>query len=238
VVPSIARLLAQLGCSYRQGSVHLADAGRLEDLARAASAEGAFRLRGEAFDVRETFEGPVIARIDRGGLPVFGIAAQGVHLNGLVARPDGLHLWVARRARTKPLDPGKLDHLVAGGISAGMTPFQTLLKEAEEEAGLPADLTRQAIQRGTLDYAITRPEGLRRDRLHLYDLMLPETFQPEPRDGEVEGFELWPIRRAFEAVRETDEFKFNVKLVLIDLFGRLGMAEAQPSDVFGASRLG
>ena len=72
-------------------------------------------------------------------------------------------------------------------------------------------------------YAMDRPEGLRRDRLYCYDLFLPEGFIPHPADGEVEGFELWPIDRVFEAVRDTDDFKFNVNLVLIDLFIRFGL---------------
>ena len=63
---------------------------------------------------------------------------------------------------------------------------------------------------------------MRRDRLHCYDLLLPEEFIPHPVDGEVTGFELWPMRRVFETVRDTDAFKFNVNLVLIDLFRRLG----------------
>ena len=67
-----------------------------------------------------------------------------------------------------------------------------------------------------------RPEGLRRDRLHCYDLMLSDAFVPHPVDGEVTGFELWPIGRVMAAVRDTDDFKFNVNLVLIDLFQRLG----------------
>jgi hypothetical protein len=50
---------------------------------------------------------------------------------------------------------------------------------------------------------------------------------PAAVDGEVEAFELWPISRVLETVRETDDFKFNVDLVLIDLFLRLGLiAEA------------
>jgi len=36
----------------------------------------------------------------------------------------------------------------------------------------------------------------------------------------VESFELWPIERALATVRQTDDFKFNVNLVLIDLFLR------------------
>ncbi len=41
--------------------------------------------------------------------------------------------------------------------------------------------------------------------------------------GEVEAFELWPIERVFATVRDGDDFKFNVNLVLIDLFIRLGL---------------
>ena len=68
-----------------------------------------------------------------------------------------------------------------------------------------------------------RPEGLRRDLLYCYDLDLPEYFIPRPSDGEVEAFELWPIEQALEAVRDGDRFKFNVNLVLIDLFLREGL---------------
>jgi hypothetical protein len=39
----------------------------------------------------------------------------------------------------------------------------------------------------------------------------------------VSSFALWPIARAMEAVAETDDFKFNVTLVLIDLFLREGL---------------
>ncbi len=45
---------------------------------------GYYRWRGEAFDVRARPEGPVLALIDRGALPSFGIQAAGVHVNGLV----------------------------------------------------------------------------------------------------------------------------------------------------------
>ncbi len=147
-----------------------------------------------------------------------------MHVNGLVRRADGLHLWVARRSATKALDPGKLDHLVAGGISAGMNAAQTLVKEGAEEAGLPAALARSAVPVSTVEYAMTRDEeGLRRDILYCYDLDLPGDFVPKAEDGEVERFELWPIDRVLEAVRRTDDFKFNVNLVLIDLFRRLRM---------------
>ncbi|MBN8871548.1 MAG: hypothetical protein J0H67_01820 [Rhodospirillales bacterium] len=50
---------------------------------------------------------------------------------------------------------------------------------------------------------------------------------PQAADGEVEGFELWPVMRAVEMVRDTNDFKFNVNLVLIDLFLRHRLIEGE-----------
>jgi len=199
-------------------------AAELPEIAQAISALGFYRNRREAFDVRAELDGPVLSTIDRGALPAFGIAAVGVHVNGLVRRADGLHLWVARRAANKALDPGKLDHIVAGGVSAGMSVMETLIKEAGEEAAIPPELAAHAELRSKIAYTMQRPEGLRRDVLFCYDLELPEDFIPQAADGEVESFELWPIRRAVDVLAAGDDFKFNVNLVLIDLFARLGLA--------------
>ena len=197
----------------------------LRQVEQALLAAGFGRWRDEAFDVRATPDGAVLGTIDRGLLPVLGIEAVGIHLNGLVERRDGLHVWVARRALDKKLDPGKLDHIVGGGVPAGLDAGETLVKEAGEEAGLPPGLVAEAVHRGVICYTMERPEGLRRDRLHCYDLVMPNDFTPHPVDGEVIGFELWPITRVMETVRDTDEFKFNVNLVLIDLFLRLGLLD-------------
>ena len=211
-------------------AVTLADPATLMDIARAMVRRGFGRWRDEAFSVRAHPDGPSLALIDRGLLPVFGIAAEGVHVNGLVRRGDGLHLWVARRAADKALDPGKLDHVTAGGVAAGFTPWETLIKEAEEEAAIPAGLAACAVRTGVVSYAMERREGLRRDRLHCYDLDLPEVFVPRAADGEVESFELWPIDRVMQTVHGTDAFKFNVNLVLIDLFLRLDMIAGREAD--------
>jgi 8-oxo-dGTP pyrophosphatase MutT (NUDIX family) len=205
------------------GHVTLLDPPTLPGIARQLADRGLYRWRGEAFDVRARAGGPVLTQIDRGAVPSFGIQAVGVHVNGLVDRPGGPHLWVARRAMDKLLDPGKLDHIVAGGVPAGLDPAQTLVKEAGEEAAIPPELASTATPVGVFSYAMERAEGLRRDRLHCYDLMLPEDFAPVAADGEVETFELWPLARVAEAVRDTDAFKFNVNLVLIDLLLRQGL---------------
>jgi NUDIX domain/Domain of unknown function (DUF4743) len=228
VLPDLAAALAGFGATVEPDGVTLA-ADKLQDVERQLTRLGRFRWRGEAFDVRAAPDGPVLAQLDRGALPTLGVRAAGVHLNGLVTRPDGLWLWVARRAANKHLDPGKLDHLVGGGVPAGLSPWETLAKEADEEAAVSAELIAQAVPVALLSYAMDRPEGLRRDRLHCYDLMLPEEFAPQPRDGEVEAFELWPLLAVLDQVRRTDEFKFNVNLVLIDLFLRMGLLPAAES---------
>jgi hypothetical protein len=74
----------------------------VEDISAAGRALVAAKLarhRGEAFDVRARVGGEVLGQVDRGVLPVLGLLAEGVHLNALVRRADGLHLWVARRTR-------------------------------------------------------------------------------------------------------------------------------------------
>jgi thiamine pyrophosphokinase len=233
--PDLARALTFFPRDIHFDAAGAALAGRLRGpgarsealagIARALAERGHFRLRDEPFDIRATPEGPVLATLDRGALPAFGIAAQGVHVNGRVMRPDGLHLWVGWRSKAKSVAPGKLDNLVAGGIPAGLGAEETLVKEAGEEASLPAGLAVQARRVGRISYVMREETGMRRDVLHCFDLDLPEGLEPRPSDDEVERFELWPVRRVLEAVRDTEDVKFNVNLVLIDLFLREGLID-------------
>ena len=245
VTPIIATALQAFASIVRSdGSVVLTDAAALPAIARALADQGLYRWRGEAFDVRAASDtalpdGSALTQIDRGAIPSFGVQASGVHVNGLVRRPDGLYVWVARRARDKLLDPGKLDHIVAGGVPASLDPWNTLIKEAGEEAAIPPDLAERAVQVACFAYAMERQEGLRRDFLYCYDLELPESFTPHPSDGEVEAFELWPIAQVVKTVRESDNFKFNVNLVMIDLFLRNGLiSQPEASTLRPALRLG
>lgn len=235
VLPAVAAALHGCPGFVADGAgLALAGAGSEHTRALAGAAErlaglGLLRLRGEVFDVRATPEGAVLATIDRGALPAFGILSQGVHVNGLVRRPGGgsrggpgggLHLWLGWRARDKAVAPGQLDNLVAGGMPSGLSARATLVKEAAEEASLPAELARQARRVGRVSYRMAEPGGTRRDVLHCFDLDVPEGVVPVPNDDEVERFELWPASRVLAAVRDTGSIKFNVNLVLIDLFLR------------------
>ena len=229
ILPDLAhRLLAFPAIRETPDGIALATPEALPAITAALAASGHFAWRGEAFDVRAAPGGAAQAGIDRGALPLFGMIAEGVHVNGLVRRGREIFLWVARRSADRPLDPGKLDHLVAGGIPAGLGASETLIKEAAEEAAIPPELARRALPVATIDYAMERPEGLRRDRLHCFDLELPENFRPRAADGEAAGFDLIALAAVLEMVATSDAFKFNVNLVLIDLFLRTGLIPANP----------
>ncbi|MBT3401756.1 MAG: DUF4743 domain-containing protein, partial [Rhodospirillaceae bacterium] len=59
---------------------------------------------------------------------------------------------------------------------------------------------------------------------------LPADFTPVNEDGEVSGFVKWPAQQALRVVEETDEFKFNVNLVLIDFAIRHGLIAPEHPD--------
>jgi 8-oxo-dGTP pyrophosphatase MutT (NUDIX family) len=204
-------------------ALRLLDPPALHGIVRGLTDAGWLRWRGEAFDVRAAPDGPALAQVDRGALPALGVMSLGAHVNGLVGAGEDFSIWIAVRAADKHLDPGKLDNLVAGGVPAGLTPDETLIKEAAEEADIPAGIAARAVPVARIAYAADRPEGLRRDLLVCYDLELPEDFTPHPADGEVARFELWPASRVLEAACDGEAFKFNVNLVLIDLFLRRGL---------------
>ncbi|WP_413204710.1 DUF4743 domain-containing protein [Rhodospirillum sp. A1_3_36] len=181
--------------------------------------------RGEIYKVAQGWGEPTLFSLDRAVVPTFGVRSHGVHLNGFVGRGQEMRLWVGRRARDKAVAPGKFDNIVAGGQPEGLTLRQNLIKECAEEADLPADLAMQAHAVGAITYCMEQPNGIRQDTLFCYDLELPESFRPRNTDGETEEFFLWPLSRVLETVRETELFKFNVNLTIIDFAVRHGFID-------------
>ncbi|TVR97921.1 MAG: DUF4743 domain-containing protein [Rhodospirillales bacterium] len=204
------------------------------EVVQALNAQGVLDdWRGEMFAAGARFDQPLFA-IDRGAVPAFGIRGYGVHLNGFVCDDptsrESMRMWVGRRSLTKRLSPGKLDQLVAGGQPAGLSLRDNLEKEAAEEAAIPRALVSRARPVGAISYRTEQPEGLRNDVLLVYDLALPPGFVPRNTDGELSGFELWPIDRVAAAVRDGDAFKFNCALVVIDFLIRHGFIGPEEPD--------
>jgi isopentenyldiphosphate isomerase len=164
--------------------------------------------------------------MERAAVPWFGVRAFGPHMTGYVRRKDGLHIWVPRRSYTKPTFPGQLDNTVAGGQPAGIGLHDNLIKECAEEAAIPQALAVQAKAVSFVSYLNQSDMQLKPDLMTCFDLELPQDFTPYANDGEVHSFELWPMRRVFETVRDTTEFKYNCNLVLIDFFVRHGLLSA------------
>ena len=136
--------------------------------------------RNERYRIADAFE------IERAAARPFGLTTQAVHLNGIA----GERMWLARRSATKQIDPGMLDNLVAGGIGIGFSAETTLVKEAWEEAGIPAELARNAVASGSVSVLREVPEGVQSETVSIYDLELPQDFRPQNQDGEVSEFRL------------------------------------------------
>lgn len=71
--------------------------------------------RNEKFRASVDFYEPPEFILERGAVAHFGLKAWGVFVNGYVYKPDGLYMWIAKRADNKASWPSQLDQLVGGG---------------------------------------------------------------------------------------------------------------------------
>jgi 8-oxo-dGTP pyrophosphatase MutT (NUDIX family) len=146
-------------------------------------------------------------------------------MTAFVRTPNGIKIWVARRAKHLVTYPGMLDTTVAGGVKADQSPFECIVAEANEEASLPESLVKPTARAvGVITHCLLskRTGGLSTAVLYLYDIELPADCIPKPMDDEVEGFELMDVTK----VRETmlrQEFKPNSSLVMMDFLIRHGI---------------
>lgn len=84
-----------------------------------------------------------------------------------------------------------------------MEPFETVVKEAAEEASLPEELIKDRVKAvGVITYAFQSNKqtggeiGLLQPEVeYIYDLELPADVIPKPYDDEVEAFYLWDVEK-------------------------------------------
>ena len=149
---------------------------------------------------------------ERAAFRSLGMATQSVHLNGWLASPDGMQIWVAERSHHKFVDPGKLDNLVGGGLASGETVAVGLAREAWEEAGLlfrhvPSPVAQLRINRRI-------GEGVQDECIHVFDAYLPAHFNALNQDGEVAHAGLMPVADALLLVL-AGRFTWDAALVFI-----------------------
>lgn len=173
--------------------------------------------RDEPYAVLEHLGAPVMARIERAASRFWGTLTFGAHCNGYVADAQGrpTHLWIARRSLTKATDPGLYDNLVGGGVPAGQTPHETLIREGWEEAGLTPEQMARATPGRVIRLSRDIPEGFQHEWLYAHDLQLPPGLEPANQDGEVMSLHLMPVAEAV-ALAATDQMTVDAALVTLD----------------------
>lgn len=182
--------------------------------------------RDETFPLFDPETLAPLARFERASSRFWGTLTLGAHATGWVAGTDGTPqaLWIARRSFTKATDPGLHDNLVGGGVPAGQTPHEALLREGFEEAGLAAEETAYARPGSVLRLARDIPEGFQHEWLYSYDLQLPAGHVPQNQDGEVHDFTLMPVAQALE-VAAGEGMTVDAALVTIDFAVRHGLVD-------------
>jgi 8-oxo-dGTP pyrophosphatase MutT (NUDIX family) len=193
--------------------------------------------RDEVFAIVDLGSGAHLAHTERAAARFWGTLTLGAHATGYVADATGrpTHLWLARRADDKATDPGLWDNLIGGGVPAGQTPLQALVREAHEEAGLSPSQVAGVNPGRIVRLHRDIPEGLQREHVYSHDLCLPPGLVPHNVDGEVAGFELLPVREAL-ARAAGPAMTVDAALVTLDFALRHGLVApmADTQDVITA----
>jgi len=122
--------------------------------------------------------------------------------------------------------------MVAGGYRTGETPLETVIREADEEASLPANLVRRLARPcGTVSYFhhldkyVTGEKYLVQPQIeYMYEMLASEGLTPRPHDDEVEWFQLWDVDKIRDGLAR-GLFKPSYALVLLDFFIRHGVLD-------------
>lgn len=188
------------------------------------------RFMNENYPLKAKPNDKALAFIDRSISTLLGTISYGQHLNAFVQTDTGVKMWIGRRAYDKPHEPGKLDHLVAGGLPYDIELMDNLAKECYEEAGMSRELALKAKSVGIISYKFEYELGGKEDIIYCYDLELDANFKPTCTDGEVEEFYLMPIEEVANIVKSSNEFKTNCNLVIIDFLIRHGYITPKDKD--------
>jgi len=182
--------------------------------------------RDELYAIGSSFDAPMAFALERGAARWFGVRTYAAHVNGYVDDHASARLWFARRSATKAIDPGMLDNLVGGGIAAGATVRDTVIREAWEEAGIPADVAREVQARGTVRVRRALPEGLQDETVFIHDLALDAAFVPANQDGEAVEHRCVDLVAAAALIATTegaDVVTVDASLVTLDFLLRRGV---------------
>ncbi|QLQ79992.1 hypothetical protein HG537_0C06410 [Torulaspora globosa] len=189
--------------------------------------------RDEKYAVYDSY-GPYVL-LERAMAGLMGIITYGIHINGYVLdeTTGDIKFWIPRRSATKSTWPLMLDNIIAGGLGYPCTIYETVLKEAREEANLDRGFMESNVKAaGVVSYLCFFTDLQKADFSsesdfivgeveYIYDLKLPADVIPAPNDGEVDSFSLMSLQQTVNAL-VNEEFKPNCALVMVDFFVRHG----------------
>ncbi len=178
--------------------------------------------RSELYPVAPFYGQQPLLALERSVAPFFGIKTYGTHLNGYYEKDNQIWVWIAQRASHLKFAPNKLDNLAAGGLSLGLSPQENMFKEAIEEAQISTDLLSNMRSVGAVSYLMDTPRGITPDTMFVYDLKLPADFNPTTDGSEVSSFMTFSLSELTTLIDDTDHFKYNSALVIIDFLIRHG----------------
>lgn len=187
--------------------------------------------RAELVTVSESFYAPPLFHLERAATRHLGVTVYGAHLNGVTVKRGEPFMWIAERAADKDTDPGKLDNIAAGRIARAMSPLQTMVKEAGEEAGIDAALAASIKSSGAIRSARETEAGYHHEIIFTHDLILAETFEPINQDAEVNAFHCLPLREVMDLLeRNPAAFTVDAALVIVDFLIRRGYFTSRRED--------
>ena len=178
----------------------------------------------------------LLAHINRNTAPYLGIDSVGVHLNCYVKENNRIGgVWLAKRASTKSHHFGYWDCTVAGGHPINLSLVDNIVKESQEEAGVPAewilhessmdDDSDTLFSDNTHDplmITTAKSDGtcMKRSLYYSCDLQVPHSWRPTPVDGEVSEFRLFSMKDLEEELRYGDIVRPSIRAVLLDFMIR------------------
>jgi 8-oxo-dGTP pyrophosphatase MutT (NUDIX family) len=205
----------------------------LDRVVEVLAAEGRLTAwRDERYTISTLFGAAPLCLIERAAARFFGIRTCAAHVNGLV-RGTSVSMWLARRSPDKAIDPGLLDNLVGGGVPAGAAVAETVVREAWEEAGIPAAVAAAATPAGEVRVCRAQSDGLQRETVFVHDLWLGPDFVPSNQDGEAIEHRLVSLDEAAALIANEsgpDVVTADASLVIVDFLLRHGGTGTESPD--------